>query len=172
MPQRGFIVEQNPLNAAISWPIYRDWPKVFFARLHLVTIKSLRGTLTLTDKSLGFRYTRRHLSKWVHLDPVCIRQGTRTESCQGCWRTEPGPDTHETDHDLNQYHVGSRTQFSYFSTVKSKGSYRLKRKRHIVVPEVITLVDVRLTIQAFFLDRELIVFLKILMAKIPHAHFP
>ena len=55
MPQRGFVVEQNPLNTVNNIQFYRDWPFVFFARLRLVTIKSLRGTLMYTRASENFR---------------------------------------------------------------------------------------------------------------------
>ena len=63
MPQRGFVVEQNPLNTAMSWPIYRDWPKGFFARLHSVTIKSLRGTLISSHSKWTLHWLETHI--WV-----------------------------------------------------------------------------------------------------------
>ena len=45
MPQRGFVVEQNPLNIVTIGPFWEDLTAGIFARLLLVTIKSLRGTL-------------------------------------------------------------------------------------------------------------------------------
>ena len=45
MPQRGFVVEQNPLNIVTFRQFLRDLTAGIFAPLLLVTIKSLRGTL-------------------------------------------------------------------------------------------------------------------------------
>ena len=45
MPQRGFVVEQNPLKFVTIGQFWEDLTAGIFARLLLVTIKSLRGTL-------------------------------------------------------------------------------------------------------------------------------
>ena len=45
MLQRGFEVEQNPLNIVMFRQFLRDLTAGIFSPLLLVTIKSLRGTL-------------------------------------------------------------------------------------------------------------------------------
>ena len=71
MPQRGFVVEQNPLNTALSWPFYRDWPVGFFARWRLVTMKSLWG-----NPSVHIPLVSSGVSNQLkELNPVCWGQG-------------------------------------------------------------------------------------------------
>ena len=47
MGQRGFVVEQNPLNIVTFRQFPKDLTARIFAQLLLVTIKSLRGTLLI-----------------------------------------------------------------------------------------------------------------------------
>ena len=55
MGQRGFVVEQNPLNTVKLRQFLRDLTAAIFAPLLLVTIESLRGTLIHTQAQMKKR---------------------------------------------------------------------------------------------------------------------
>ena len=69
MPQRGFILEQNPLNIVMFRQFLRDLTAGIFAPLLLVTIKSLQGTL------LYKKYYTTHRFKYTH----SIHNGSSSE---------------------------------------------------------------------------------------------
>ena len=67
MGQRGFVVEQNPLNIVTLRQFLRDLTTAIFAPLLLVKIKSLRGTLMDRSPVLQlsfFNYVSYRVEAW------------------------------------------------------------------------------------------------------------
>ena len=91
MPQRGFVVEQNPLNIVTFRQFLRDLTAGIFAPLVLVTIKSLRGTLLFTTDFSGLSIMihgwQMLANKWLtwENDHWCSRSGAHTKLDSRAW---------------------------------------------------------------------------------------
>ena len=67
MPQRGFVVEQNPLNIVTIRQFLEDLTAGIFAWLLLVTIKSLCGTLLFNSSKLLFKDNHKGMANGENL---------------------------------------------------------------------------------------------------------